>query len=486
MGEIDNFENFTCYAGQNIDGHGDPCEVTPLKIPPKPVVKPENRTRFVGKNATFDCVPDILHPNVTLYAWFVQGYDGYHEYTQTTGRFRIRKGGEKLQIQNLTLTDDRMQIWCKAQNSLGVNEKSEINATIYVQQRPASATRTSTSSLASSSHAPTIPTTNHPPITRMTSGVYKMETHGSNTRTYTTFPTATIASIHITDIASNGKSSKTLTSWLIPTTVIIGCSLFTISFLIIIILLFRKKCGRENKRSDYNTDDDIEPSEQPDSSTHAGTEATVDMVDRDDGRPNEDGEVVYALPFQSNPKVAQSVLYKQATPDSVHYQANISSNMSTVEEGRQQGGHVTMKDLKEKDQELESPYALINDDIKTQLLEKALPESQNATSCEMDQTTKDVCEESSGDDIVYAISMKKGGGNIRFKPTGIASNIPTASNTNQKSSKTRKEEENINVDGLTYADIHFSEMESAEHNAEVLDSHASCENALYAELRDPE
>ncbi|XP_072019490.1 uncharacterized protein [Amphiura filiformis] len=315
MTEIDNFGHFSCFAGRTT-GHGDSCDVTPLKILPKPMVKPQSQEELVSKNAEFDCVPDILHPNVTSYTWFVQGLDGYREYNKTMGRFRIQKGGKKLHIRNLTLPDDRMQIWCKAQNILGFHAESEEKATIYVEQVSESTTRIWIET--SRSSEPTISTTKDDP----TSGLYRMETHGLNSRTYTTFPKGT-ASIHTpdhADLASNGKSSRTL-PWLTPTTVVIGCSLFTISFLIILVLLFRNKCGRANNRSEYNTGNDIVPSEQPDSSTHAGTEATVatvDVVDRDDGRPNEDGEVVYALPFQSNPKVAQPVLYKRATPDPVH------------------------------------------------------------------------------------------------------------------------------------------------------------------------
>ncbi|XP_072019404.1 uncharacterized protein [Amphiura filiformis] len=140
MRDTDNFGYFTCYAGRTT-GHGGACVDTPLKIPPKPVVRPVNRKKLVGENAEFDCVPDIVHPNVTLYTWFVQGRDGYHEYTQTVGRFRVRQGGKNLKIRNLTLSDDNMEIWCKAQNNLGINAESDVKAHIYVQQGPETTTK---------------------------------------------------------------------------------------------------------------------------------------------------------------------------------------------------------------------------------------------------------------------------------------------------------------------------------------------------------
>lgn len=128
---IENYEKFTC-----ISGYGDTaqkCSVSPLQIPPTPIMSPVVVRKVVGENADFSCNVIINTPSIKSKVWFVvDGEQNLRRFKNSSGRYLMLDDNSSFRIQKLTAKDNNTHVWCTAKNEKGIYSAATGTARLVV------------------------------------------------------------------------------------------------------------------------------------------------------------------------------------------------------------------------------------------------------------------------------------------------------------------------------------------------------------------
>ena len=135
LGTTENYEYFTCFAGQGNSVKG--CTVSPLKIPPTPIVSPVIVRKVEGDNAEFKCQVVISTPSIKSRVWFVvDGEQKLRRFYNSSGRYRVLDDKATFRIKHLTEKDNNTHVWCTAKNERGVYSEATGTARLLVMGQP--------------------------------------------------------------------------------------------------------------------------------------------------------------------------------------------------------------------------------------------------------------------------------------------------------------------------------------------------------------
>ena len=131
LGTTENYEYFTCFAGYGSSVKG--CTVSPLKIPPTPVVSPVIVRKMEGDNAEFKCKVGITTPSIQSRVWFVvDGEQKLRRFSNSSGRYKVLDDNALFRIKQLTERDNNTHVWCTARNDRGVYSEARGTARLLV------------------------------------------------------------------------------------------------------------------------------------------------------------------------------------------------------------------------------------------------------------------------------------------------------------------------------------------------------------------
>ncbi|XP_072019405.1 uncharacterized protein [Amphiura filiformis] len=130
----ENYEYFTCFAGYGNAVKG--CTVSPLKIPPTPVVSPVIVRKVEGDNAEFQCQVVISTPSIKSRVWFVvDGDQKLHRFSNSSGRYRVLDDNASFRIKHVTERDNNTHVWCTARNERGIYSEATGTARLLVMSQ---------------------------------------------------------------------------------------------------------------------------------------------------------------------------------------------------------------------------------------------------------------------------------------------------------------------------------------------------------------